>query len=119
MGLKRLVALCADVRYPRGGCYVIRHRLVQVVVVAVAMSCLVGHASASDSAATYAPVDRHGPALSVPQRALDRAIACDQDPATAKRDVILVIPPWLWIRKRPTAGTISQLFGARGGRTAR
>ena len=91
MGLKRLVTRCADLHNPLGGRYVIRRRSVQLLAVAVAMSCLAGHASASEGAATYAPVNQAGPTLSVPQRTLDRAIACDQDPATAHRDVILAI----------------------------
>ena len=40
----------------------------------------------------YAPVDRPGPALTVPDSALAAALECAQPIASAKRDIVLLIP---------------------------
>jgi hypothetical protein len=59
----------------------------------VAIVCGLLLFAAPAGAATYAPLDRPGPRLSVPQATLDHAISCDAPLAGARRDVILVVPP--------------------------
>lgn len=47
-------------------------------------------------AADYAPVDRPGPALSVPAAKLGASLRCPADLASADRDVILLVPPTIF-----------------------
>jgi Lipase (class 2) len=56
----------------------------------------------------FAPVDRPGPELSVPQPQLDQALSCTQDAVHANREVVLFVPgtgltprenySWNWFR---------------------
>jgi hypothetical protein len=74
--------------------------------------CAAGAAPAQ--ATTYAPVDRPGPALSVPRATLDRALRCSADVATARRTAVLLVPgttvdppeafSWNWEKALTAAG---------------
>jgi pimeloyl-ACP methyl ester carboxylesterase len=66
------------------------------------------------SAITYAPVDQPGPALSVPQSALDASLQCNGDPTTGPTPVLLVHGTgsnphdnfsWNWVRALDDLGT--------------
>jgi hypothetical protein len=48
--------------------------------------------SAARAAAVYAPLDRPGPALSVPRDALRSAVSCTANVSSARRDPILLVP---------------------------
>lgn len=70
-----------------------RAALMTAAIVVAAMSWLVTPAVATSPDPDYSSVDQPGPPLSVGQSTLDAALSCSQDLASAKRDVILVIPP--------------------------
>jgi hypothetical protein len=63
-------------------------RGVQLGAVLLAVLC----APATAGAATYAPVDRAGPALSVPQAALDASLECSPGVDHASRAPVLLVP---------------------------
>ena len=76
-----------------------------LVLALVAPLAMVSAASADDG--PYAPLDRPGPALSVPQAALDASLDCHGDPASGPRPILLnpatsVTPvenySWNWAR---------------------
>ncbi|HEX4108779.1 MAG TPA: hypothetical protein VHX88_11630 [Solirubrobacteraceae bacterium] len=59
------------------------------IVIAVAIALL---GTGTAQAASYAPVNQPGPALDVPAATLAAALACPTAPATARSDVVLMIP---------------------------
>lgn len=63
---------------------------------------------------SYAPVDRPGPPLSVPAAALAASVHCDRDPATATRDVILLVPPTVFDPPEAYGWNYEQAFAAKG-----
>ena len=63
-----------------------------VVVMAIASAVVVPAGAVQIQAPTYAPVDRPGPALSVPAAALAQSLRCSGDLAGADRAPVLLVP---------------------------
>ena len=63
-----------------------------VVVMAIVSAVVVPASAVQIQAPTYAPVDRPGPALSVPAAELAQSLRCSGDLAGADRAPVLLVP---------------------------
>jgi triacylglycerol esterase/lipase EstA (alpha/beta hydrolase family) len=70
----------------------VKPRLAAFGLVLVATFLMAASASAATSTGVYAPLDRPGPALSVPAATLHSALACTLGVTHAARDPILLVP---------------------------
>jgi hypothetical protein len=67
------------------------HRFTIAAAAIIALLCG-GVANAAPPPTAFAPADQPGPALSVPQRALDASLTCRGDVANAGREPVLLLP---------------------------
>ena len=72
-----------------------RRLRIVTLVVAIAVAASTAVVTASAPAATYGPVDRPGPALSVPVAKLRASLRCTDNLVSAGREPVLLVPPTL------------------------